>query len=80
MEKFTVTHDGPITVDFIVNHFGGTAATAKQFGVYASTVSGWKRRGYIPAVLHYRVYIAAQETGLDIPDSVFTEMARRADA
>jgi hypothetical protein len=59
----------------IIEKFGGINAMARILGhTNASTVQGWKERGYIPARQQDGVLAAAKENGISlIPDDFFSE-------
>jgi len=61
----------PMTLDELIQAFGGTAATAKKFGVVPSAVSNWKSAGQFPERMHFRVFQEAQALGISLPADFF---------
>lgn len=58
--------------DHIIAKFGSMAALAKALGHrHATTVQGWKDRGYIPAPRQQEVLDAAQRHGVDLTHADF---------
>lgn len=37
-----------MTVEEVLNYYGGVVATAKALGIRSPSVSEWVRRGYVP--------------------------------
>lgn len=57
--------------DVIIRKFGGIHATARALGhPSASTVQGWRMRGFIPSKQHQKVWDAAKkaEVKLNLAD------------
>ena len=64
---------GGMTVNDVVEQFGGTAKMAEIFGVLPSAVSNWKAANRIPPRLHYRLSRLVQERGIVIDESIFED-------
>lgn len=60
-----------MTLEELIRAFGGTAATAKKFGVVPSAVSNWKSAGQFPERMHFRVFQEAQTLGITLPSGFF---------
>jgi len=64
----------------VINKFGGVNATARACGhKSASTVQGWKERGWIPQERHHEVLEAARRMGIPLSAEDFIEHLRRAE-
>ena len=60
-----------MTVQELVDIFGGTNALAGILGVGPSAVSNWKTSNHIPAQWHWRLSAEAKRRGLQIDESIF---------
>lgn len=64
----------------IIDRFGGIAPLARILGhKNASTVQGWKEKGFIPSRQHQAVWDAAQERGIKLDLSEFAAVAPASD-
>ena len=58
----------------IIERFGGLSALARTLGhKHATTVQGWKERGYVPARQQAEVLEAAKREGIDLDPADFFE-------
>ena len=58
--------------EWIINKFGGINATARACGhASASTVQGWKERGWIPQDRHREVFDAAKRRNVALTPEDF---------
>ncbi|MBB4212824.1 hypothetical protein EV659_1208 [Rhodothalassium salexigens DSM 2132] len=64
----------------IIEAFGGISPMARRLGHrHASTVQGWKERGFIPVRRHVEVLTAAREHGIPLqPEDFFLDKDRAA--
>lgn len=60
-----------MTVADVIEKLGGNKRVAAMFGVTAPAVSNWKGKGCFPPRLHFRIFKACQERGIDVPESLF---------
>jgi len=61
-----------MTVNELIDEFGGTTATARLFGVLPSAVSNWRKFGSFPGRLHFRILREAEQRGIKITDQIFS--------
>lgn len=55
------------SADVIINKFGGIHSTARALNhKSASTVSGWRSRGFIPGKQQQKVWDAAKKEGVKL--------------
>jgi len=60
-----------MTVNELIDAFGGTTATAMIFKVLPSAVSNWRHDGKFPERLHLRILREAEKRGIPVDDSIF---------
>ncbi len=57
-----------MSVDMVIEKFGGVCAMARALNVWPSVVMGWKQRGKIPVWRHSSILQKAEELNLDLED------------
>ena len=60
-----LTSDALLSGDRVISAFGGIRPLANWLGITASTVQGWKKRGFIPDTRTKDVLAAAKESGIN---------------
>ena len=68
-----------MTVDDLVEAFGGNVALADIAGVGSTAVSNWRKAGRIPPRLYLRLAAAGRALEIEVPGALFEEVqdARR---
>ena len=65
-------HETPSQAEHVIGKLGGVNAAARLLGHRsASTVQGWKQRGYVPANRQKEVLEKAVAAGIDITERDF---------
>jgi len=68
------------TVEHIIRKFGSQQRVAELLGIWQTAVSGWVRRGAIPARRQAELLAAARREGIELgPADFFAEEAALAD-
>jgi crotonyl-CoA carboxylase/reductase len=66
-------------VEQVIRKFGSQQRVAELLGIWQTAVSGWVRRGAIPARRQEELLTAAKRAGVDLSPADFFEEAERAD-
>ncbi len=66
-----MTRDRIMTVEQFVHSLGGTEAVACACGLGPTAVMNWVADDYIPRGHHLRLYLIAQDRGLNVSLTVF---------
>lgn len=59
------------TVEHVINRFGSQQRVADLLGIWQTAVSGWVRRGAIPARRQQQLLTIAQREGVDLEPADF---------
>ena len=66
---------GKSTVEDVINRFGSQQRVAELLGIWQTAVSGWVRRGAIPAKRQEQLLRIAQQEGVDLTPADFFAVA-----
>ena len=66
-------------VEQVIRKFGSQQRVAELLGIWQTAVSGWVRRGAIPARRQEELLTAAKRAGVDLSPADFFGEAERAD-
>lgn len=55
-----------MSVDMVIEKFGGVCALARALDIWPSVVMGWKKRGRIPTWRYYSILDKAKELNLSL--------------
>ena len=67
------------TVETVIRRFGSQARVAELLGIWQTAVSGWVRRGAIPARRQEELLALARREGIDLAPDDFFHVAEQAD-